>query len=113
MEIVTFGFIAPFFFIWVGMHGNFSFLITNPILGIVIAVAAFGGKLLGSVIGTLLAKGKLVEGLTTGWAMSTRGAIELVAAELARQHNLISSELFSALVFMAFITTIIRSWKNA
>ncbi len=107
MEITTFGFIAPFFFIWVGMHGNFSFLLINPVLGIGITIAAFAGKLLGALIGEWIGKGSLIEGLTLGWGLNTRGAIELVAAEIARQNNLITVELFSALVFMAFITTII------
>ncbi|MBS1266478.1 MAG: Glutathione-regulated potassium-efflux system protein KefB [Candidatus Woesearchaeota archaeon] len=107
MEITTFGFIAPFFFIWVGMHGNFSFLITNPILGLVIAIVAFAGKLIGALVGEWIGKGDLIEGLTLGWGLNTRGAIELVAAEIARQNNLITAELFSSLVFMAFITTII------
>ncbi|MFH1399066.1 MAG: cation:proton antiporter [Candidatus Woesearchaeota archaeon] len=107
IELTTFGFMAPFFFIWVGMHANFSFLITNPWLGIIIIVAALGGKLIGSIIGTALSKGTLVEALTIGWAMNTRGAVELVVAEIARQNNIITTEIFSALVLMAFFTTII------
>ncbi|MBW2970966.1 cation:proton antiporter [Candidatus Woesearchaeota archaeon] len=107
MEITTFGFVAPFFFVWVGMQGNFSFLITNPWLAVVLGIAAFVAKPLGSVVGELLSKGRVVEGLTVGWGMNTRGAVELIAAELAWQNGLISGELFSALIFIAFITTII------
>lgn len=127
IEVITFGLMAPFFFIWIGMHSNFSFIILNPWLAITITIVAFSGKVIGSVFGNWLAGGKRIEGLTLGWAMSARGAVELVAAEIARINNLISSELFSALVFMAFITTIIsplvfkfyltkyysRSWKSS
>ncbi|OGM02652.1 hypothetical protein A3K72_02855, partial [Candidatus Woesearchaeota archaeon RBG_13_36_6] len=107
IEITTFGFMAPFFFIWIGMQSDFTFLLTNPLLGIVIALAAFGGKLFGSIIGNWIGKGSFIEGITIGWGMNTRGEIELIAAELARQSSLISNEVFSALVFMAFATTII------
>ncbi len=107
IEITTFGFMAPFFFIWIGMQSDFTFLLTNPLLGIVVTLAAFGGKLFGSVIGNWIGKGSLLEGITIGWGMNTRGEVELIAAELARQSSLISNEVFSALVFMAFTTTII------
>ena len=38
--------------------------------------------------------------------MNSRGAIELVIAEVARQSGLIPIEIYSAIVFMAIVTTI-------
>ena len=107
IEVTTFGLMAPFFFIWIGMHSNFSFIILNPWLAITITVVAFAGKIFGGIIGNWFAKARHIQGITIGWAISARGAVELVAAEIARENQLITQELFSALVFMAFITTII------
>ncbi len=39
--------------------------------------------------------------------MSSRGAVELVIALLALRHGLITEEIFSALVVMAIITTLV------
>lgn len=39
--------------------------------------------------------------------MNSRGAIELVIAEVARINNLIPIEIYSAIVFMAIVTTLI------
>lgn len=107
IEVTTFGLMAPFFFIWIGMHANFSFIIFNPLLAITITFVAFAGKIIGATVGNSFANGNRIEGLTIGWAISSRGAVELVIAEIARESGLLSSELFSALVFMAFLTTII------
>ena len=47
--------------------------------------------------------------------MNSRGAIELIIAEIARANGLIPMELYAAIVSMAVITTIIFPFvmKNA
>ena len=42
-----------------------------------------------------------------GWGMNSRGAVELVIALLALNHGLITQEVFSALVAMAIVTTLV------
>jgi Kef-type K+ transport system membrane component KefB len=39
--------------------------------------------------------------------MNSRGAVELVIALLALRHGLIAQEIFSALVVMAIVTTLV------
>ncbi|MFH1850221.1 MAG: cation:proton antiporter [archaeon] len=103
--LTTFGFFAPFFFIWVGMSSNFSVLLLDPVLAIAVTLAAFGGKMIGSIMAILWSKGTLLEGASIGWGMNSRGAVELVAAQLALTSGILSPNVFSALVFMAFVTT--------
>jgi Kef-type K+ transport system membrane component KefB len=42
-----------------------------------------------------------------GWGMNSRGAVELVIALLALNYGLLTQEVFSALVAMAIITTLV------
>jgi len=107
IEIMTFGFIAPFFFIWIGLNTNLRIMWTFPLFGLALIFIGFSGKLLGCKFGNYLAKGTAYEGNLIAWAMNTRGAVELMVAEIARSQGLLSNEMFSGLIFMAFVTTII------
>ena len=108
-EAVTFGFLAPFFYLWVGFKADFGGASGTIILGLVLAGLAVGTKLLGSIIGNYLARGRLREGAAIGFAMSNKGLVELVAAEIARGAGLLSQELFSAIVLMTVVTLVISS----
>ena len=106
-EIITFGFFALFFFIWVGLQTNITDLMINPIFGIILTVLAFSGKFFGTLIGNWIAAGNLHEGVIMGWGMNSRGAVELIVAQIALANNIIDHNLFSAIVFMAITTSII------
>jgi Kef-type K+ transport system membrane component KefB len=106
-EAATFGFLAPFFFIWIGLNTDLLSVLANPLLGIIFTVLAFGTKILGSVTGTLLAKGKVGEGLIIGIATTNKGIVEVVAAEIARSAGIITTEFFAAIIFMTLMTTVL------
>jgi Kef-type K+ transport system membrane component KefB len=106
-EAVTFGFLAPFFFIWIGINTDLSILLNNPSLGILLTILAIGTKILGSIIGNYIGKGKFSEGFAIGIAMSNKGVVTLVGAEIARASGLIGQDLFSAIIFMTVLTTLI------
>jgi Kef-type K+ transport system membrane component KefB len=106
-EAATFGFLAPFFFIWIGLNTNLLAILSNPLLGIILTVLAFGTKILGSVIGTLLSKGRAGEGVIIGIATSNKGIVEVVAAEIARSAGIITAEFFAAIIFMTIVTTVV------
>jgi len=107
IEITTFAFLAPFFFIWIGLNTDLSILVINPLFGIAITAVAFAGKVIGAMLGNSIIGGSHRESLIIGWGMNVRGAVALIVAELARELGIIPPEIFSALVFMAFVTTIL------
>jgi Kef-type K+ transport system membrane component KefB len=107
IKLIALGFIVPFFFVNVGLTFDLGALSSNlPIIVATILIAFFG-----KMIGTLLIKP--VSTLNwkqlyyIGWAMNSRGAAELVIALIAMQYGLISLEIFSALVAMSIVTTLI------
>ncbi|MBI5797299.1 cation:proton antiporter [Candidatus Woesearchaeota archaeon] len=109
IHIIAFGFLIPLFFVWVGMNTDFSLLLSFKDLLFVLLLTAIA--VIGTVGGTALAvrmsNGTWKEGFILGWGLNPKGDTELVIATIALQASIINKELFSAIVLMSFITTII------
>ena len=107
IKLIAMGFVVPFFFVNVGLTFDINTFFSNiPMIGVTVIIASVG-----KIIGTLIVKP--VSSLSwkqlyyVGWGMNSRGAAELVIALIAVQYGLISQEIFSALVSMSLITTIL------
>ena len=106
-KLITLSFVVPFFFVNIGLNFNYDFLVGNMPLLLVTIVIAFLGKIIGTVIVKPFSKMNLKQLYLVGWGMNSRGAVELVIALLALNHGLITQEVFSALVAMAIVTTLV------
>jgi len=111
VETLTFGFLEPVFFIWIAYQadiwhqiGTVEFFIPTALF---ITAAATGGKLIGSILGNVLDNGTVKEGILIGWGMNSRGAVELIVMQIALEQNLIPGVIFSSVVFMTFVTTLL------
>ncbi len=107
MENVLILTIIPFFFISMGLHFDLSSLFLDPILLILILVIAISGKLIGALLIKPFTNFKLKQLYLIGWGMNSRGAIELAIVLLAFRTGLIPVGLYSSLIIMALVTTII------
>lgn len=106
-KLITLSFVVPFFFVNIGLNFNYDYLVGNmPLLLVTIGIA-FLGKIIGTVIVKPFSKLNLKQLYLVGWGMNSRGAVELVIALLALNHGLITQEIFSALVAMAIVTTLV------
>ncbi|MBU7040165.1 MAG: cation:proton antiporter [Theionarchaea archaeon] len=106
-ELVTwgFGFFGPLFFGWIGFVVRL-----HPLLNIfcyAVIAAACVGKIVGCGLGGVISGLSRKEALSVGVGMNGRGAVELVLAGVGLEYGVISHELFSIVVVMAFITTIL------
>lgn len=103
---ITFGFLAPIFFAFVGIELNI-FSITNalPLFLILLAVAV-AGKIGGGFVGARLGGFSTSESKTIGYLMNNRGMVELVIATIGLEAGIIDVTLFSVIVAIGFITTI-------
>jgi Kef-type K+ transport system membrane component KefB len=106
-ELIALGFIVPFFFANVGINFDSSTLFSSIGLLAVTLVIAFSGKILGCMITKPFSRLSWKQLYYVGWAMNSRGAAELVIALAAKQLGLIPLEVFSALVAMSIITTLV------
>jgi len=107
LKVLTLGLIVPFFFIYIGLNFDYTALLTIPLLIVIITIVATIGKILGSMLAHFFSDLSFRQTYIIGCGMNSRGAIELVIAGVAKMNNLISSELFSAIVVMTVITTLL------
>jgi Kef-type K+ transport system membrane component KefB len=102
---VSLGFLAPIFFVSVGFHVDVSLLQTDLDLLFTVVGLAIASKIAGTTIFYLASGRGWREGLTIGFGMNDRGAVEIIIAQIGLQMGLIDTTVFSALVLMAIITT--------
>lgn len=99
------GFLAPIFFVTAGFAVSFSVFQADLGLFLSIMAVATIGKVVGTAVFYLPTGYGWREGVTIGAGMNGRGAVEIIVAGIGLEMGLISSEIFSILVFMAIFTT--------
>jgi Kef-type K+ transport system membrane component KefB len=113
---ITSGFLAPIFFVSVGFNLDLIALSTIPVFVALLIVIALLSKFLGSGLPAYLAGLDARDSAAVGVAMSGRGAVELIIAGVALQAGLfahpeptppIIEGLYSAIVIMAIVTTVV------
>ncbi|MEM3154882.1 MAG: cation:proton antiporter [Candidatus Woesearchaeota archaeon] len=104
---IAFGFLVPFFFLHVGFQTDLLAIWNNIGFGLIITILAIVGTVVGSALGYYVVFHNWKEGWITGWAMNAKGDTELVIAELALSAGVITTTVFSSLIFMAVISTLI------
>lgn len=106
---ITYGFLGPVFFVSLAFHVEFD-AFTNPhtlAFLAAILVAAVVGKVAGAGAIAWRAGRSLRESGIIGFAMNGRGAVELILAAIGLETGIITVEIFSVLVVMAFVTTFV------
>lgn len=107
IHIVAFGFLIPLFFVWIGLNTELSALVMQPYLVISLILIAILGVVGATILAVKLTKGTLKEGILLGWGLSPKGDIGFVVGALALEAGVITQDLFSVLVIMALIITVV------
>ena len=104
-------FLLPMFFTYSGLNTRFD-LVTEPAL-LAVAAAVLGAACLGKGVACWAAARWQGESqrtaLAVGTLMNARGLMELIVVNIGLQHGLIRPALFSVLVLMAVVTTLMAS----
>jgi Kef-type K+ transport system membrane component KefB len=103
---VSMGFLAPLFFASIGLAFDPSGL-TDVWLTLGVVTVAFVGKIFAGRIGGWLAGMKPAESWALGMGLNARGIMELVVARIGLSSGLVGPGLFSVLVLMGMVTTIV------
>lgn len=103
---ITIGFLAPIFFATMGLSFEIQSL-NNIVLLTVVLVASFISKIFGGYSGGRLAGFNHPKSMAIGLGLNARGIMELVIANIALQKGFIDIPIFSILVIMAIMTTIL------
>jgi Kef-type K+ transport system membrane component KefB len=113
---ITTGFFAPIFFTGIGLHLSGAALWQTPVFVVILILAAVLSKLIGAGVAARLVGMDRRTSFAVGTAMSSRGAVELIIADIALQAGLFTmpdppppvvANLFSSVVIMAIGTTIL------
>jgi len=116
LSAITTGFLAPIFFASIGINLNLSALTVVPFFLLSLLSIAFFGKLFGAAIPASYLGFTRRDAWTIGLAMNARGAVGLIIAGIALDaglfvtggaSSLIVDNLFSAIVIVVIITTIV------
>ncbi len=97
---------APLFFAGIGLQVNFWFHFDGPLV-LTVSLMACACKLAGGFLGGRWGRMPAREAWAVGFAMNSRGAMEIILALLALQAGIIGNRLFVALVIMAMATSML------
>ncbi len=116
VRAATTGLLAPIFFATVGLRLDFGAIGEAPLLALGLLLLAVAGKLLGAGLPARLTGMTRRQSLAVGAAMSTRGVVMLVIAEIALRAGLfeqgappdpVIAGLYPAVVLTAVATTLL------
>lgn len=113
---ISSGFLAPVFFASIGLHLDLGAVTAVPLFLGLLIVIAFVCKLLGSGLAAYWLGMGQRNSIAVGMAMSGRGAVELIIADIALRGGIFSvpeppppvvANLFSSVVIVAIVTTLV------
>lgn len=104
-------FLLPLFFVFSGLNTQIN-LINSPNMWIftgVILLVAIVGKGIGCGMAAKLIGENWRHSGIVGALMNARGLMELIAINIGLEHNIITPTLYTILVLMAVVTTLLAS----
>lgn len=114
LSSITGGFLAPVFFAYLGLEFKIQ-VIDSVWFVVVVLVVSIVTKILAGWLGGRLIGLSKSDALGIGFILNGRGVMELVIASIAYERGFIGQDLFSVLVLMGVVTTLItplmfRKW---
>lgn len=110
IQPLTYSILVPVFFISIGLEANGRALLADSskltLMGIILAVAILT-KVVGCYIPAVLCGFNRREALRVGIGMISRGEVGLIVAGVGLASGVISQEVFSIMVIMVLVTTMI------
>ncbi len=108
LKALAYSFFVPIFFINIGLNVNVSDINSSTIwIMVLISVSAIFGKIIGAGGGAKLGKFTWRESIQLGIGMVSRGEVGLIVASVGLESGLLSPDLFSAIIGMVLITTVL------
>jgi len=121
VKTICYGFFAPIFFLMVGVSMNFTYLVTFPLLIILVVLVSIAAKILASYISGNKKFGKK-DSTLLGIGLSVKFSTSIVLISILFENNLITSGLYSVIIassmIFAFLIPILfagllAKWKSS
>ena len=107
IQAISYGFLGIIFFFWVGLNSDVAGMIKEPVLAILLFLAAFLGKLIGVFIMVPMGKLETKEAWAIGIGLNARLTTEIIVAQLLFTAGIIDLHLFTALISASALSTLI------
>ena len=108
VKALSLGFLAPVFFISVGLSADASGLGGKDVaLLAVLTTVAIASKVIGCGLGALAAGEDAGSALRIGTGMISRGEVELIVASIGLSQALIDTDLYSVIVLTVLVTSVL------
>lgn len=107
MNVIGYGFFVPIFFVSIGLEANASTWTASPLLTIAVLTLAIVAKIVGCGVGALAGGFAKRSATTIGVGMIARGEVALVMVTAGRAAGLVDDQLFSAVIVMTLVTTLV------
>ena len=108
MHVIAYGFFVPIFFVGVGLQADATqFEASDALLLAAISAVAIASKIIGCGLGARIAGEDTRSSLQIGVGMVSRGEVGLIVASVGLAQGLVSTNLFSVMVLMILITTLV------
>lgn len=110
-EKMTTTFLLPIFFIYSGLNTKIGLLNNINLLGVTLLLLALSiiGKGVACYVAARAHGEPNREALAIGTLMNARGLMELIILNIGLQHGVITQELFTMMVIMAIVTTLMAT----
>ncbi len=108
IQTIAYSFFVPLFFVSIGLTINIRELESEALFFIaIVSIVAILSKLLGAGLGAKLANFSWKESLQLGIGMVSRGEVGLIVAKIGVDNGFINTDVFSGVVGMVLITTLV------
>ncbi|KAJ3669572.1 hypothetical protein LUZ60_011522 [Juncus effusus] len=111
MEDLVSSLFLPLYFVSSGLKTNVATISGAKSWGLLVLVItnACAGKIIGTIIVSLLVKVPAREAVALGFLMNTKGLVELIVLNIGKDRKVLNDESFAILVLMALFTTFITT----
>lgn len=111
IEPLTVNMLLPLFFVYSGLNTQIGLINSTALWGITLLVmfAAMAGKGGACTLAAKVSGRTWHESIAIGTLMNARGLMELIILNIGREKGVISDTLFTIMVLMAVVTTLIAS----
>lgn len=97
---------APLFFVYIGLRVNFVQAF-DPVIVVIILVLGFAGKIIGAGYGAYKGGFTKHESFAVGFAMNSRGVLEIILSLFALELGIINESLFVGVIFLVVVSSVL------
>lgn len=107
VETISYSIFVPVFFAYIGISAQFSGILDNLGLIVILSIFAVLTKLIGSGLGAKFSGFGWRSSLGIGSGMVSRGEVALIVASMGLAANLVTEDLYATIIVVVIVTTIV------